>query len=746
MNINSVEEWLGENNTLGIDIWKRKYQFQNETFSEWLDRISFGDDSARELILQKRFIPGGRILSNAGLPHLGINTTYSNCYVLSVEDSIESIYECCSNMARTYSYGGGVGIDISNLRPRGAHVNNSAKETTGAVSFMRTFDVVTNTIGQSGRRGALMISMDVNHPDIEEFINVKANTDQITSANISVRVNDAFMKAVANNSKYLLRWPCDSLKTINDDDLFRAKKEPNTLIEVNGGYIKYVDANKLFKQLVKNNWDYAEPGILYWDKIDHWNLMDNDPEFKYAGVNPCAEEPLLDGSACLLGSMNVGMYVEDGVFNFNKFSEDVKIAVRYLNTVLDDGESFHPLVIQRLMAHKYKAIGLGLMNIAGALIKLKLRYGSKPACVFANNLTRALLIAAFEESCDLNSEGLEWEGMFDTEFYKKQVLPYLNPEYRGRFPRNSQLLTIAPTGSISTMIQCASGGCEPVFAFSYTRTTKSLHDKDVSYKVFIPEVQEFLKENTSYTEETLPEYFVTAGMLKPLERIEMQAALQQNIDASISSTINLAETATEKDVYDLYQAAYTQGLKGITIFRANCKRMAILSTNDAPTDTVVFDTVNPISRKVLGNTLTGTTTKCVTACGTLYITINKDENGNIVEIFTNASKSGTCKANLNGETRMASLALRSGVKVSEVIDQLRGIYCPACVLAKSKGKKLSGCSCPDIIAKTLETTYNKTIKQEATKVDVELCPDCGEPLSHSGGCVQCTNCGYSKCG
>ncbi len=275
----TVQEWLGDNQ-LSIDIWNNKYRHNNESFDEWLDRVSGNNSEIKRLIIEKKFLFGGRILSNRGI---STNASLSNCYVLSVNDSIEDIYKCCSNMARTYSYGGGVGIDISNLRPRGAAVNNSAKTTSGAVSFMSTFDNVTGVIGQNGRRGALMLSISVNHPDVQEFINIKANTDQINNANISIRVTDDFMNAVKSKKKrYILSYPVDAYKPGIDTSNW----EYDTLYYIDGIYYKMIDPVKLFDTLIQNNYDYAEPGILYWDRIDKHNLMDRNTEFKYVGINP----------------------------------------------------------------------------------------------------------------------------------------------------------------------------------------------------------------------------------------------------------------------------------------------------------------------------------------------------------------------------------------------------------------------------------------------------------------------------
>lgn len=740
-----ISEWL--DSQLSQDIWNKKYRYENESFDHWLDRVSGGNSEIRRLILEKKFLFGGRILSNRGIP---TNASLSNCYVLSVDDSIEDIYQCCSDMARTYSYGGGVGIDISKLRPRGAKVHNSAKTTSGAVSFMKTFDTVTDVIGQNGRRAALMISIDVNHPDVEEFIDIKANTDQINSANISIRVNDNFMKAVENNSdNYILCWPIDKYESGIDTTNWEYDK----LYEVNGVYYKKINPVKLFDKLVQNNYDYAEPGILYWDRIDHWNMMDKNSDFRYAGVNPCAEEPLTDGSACLLGAMNLSAYVTNGQFNLNLFAEDVRIATRGLNEVLIEGISKHPLKKQQDSAKNWRAIGLGMLDLAGALVKMGITYGSKEAIEFCEKVTKIMLIQSFCESCDLNTDNVPFDNLFESEFYKEQIYPFIPEEYLGRYPLNSQLLTIAPTGTLSTMLNSLSGGAEPAFALSYTRTTKSLHGKDVTYKIHPPLVEQYLQEHNC-TIEDIPEYFITSDKLHWKNRIDMQAALQENIDASISSTLNLKEDVTLEDVKQLYIYAWKKGLKGATIFRRNCKRVAIL--NDSNTKkpekesnySIVLDNTSTISRSDIGQVLSGETYKYRTACGTLYITINKDDQGNIVEIFTNSSKNGTCKANLNGETRLASLALRGGIRTEEVIDTLKSIQCQSCAFAKAKGNQIDGTSCPDIIAKCLRQSYNKKIISSAgiqlEAVHVEKCPECGNELSHEGGCVQCS-CGYSKC-
>lgn len=263
----TVQEWLGKENKLGIDIWEKKYRYQNETFEQWLDRVSGGDEDVKRLIKDKKFLFGGRILSNRGLNKHGVKMTLSNCYVISPpEDDIESIFECASKLARTYSYGGGCGIDISNLAPRGAKVNNTAKETSGAVSFMDLYSLITGLIGQNGRRGALMLSISCEHPDLEEFIDLKSDLNKCTKANISVRITDKFMVAVQQRKSFTLSF---------------TRKETGETIT------KEVDAYKLFHKICEMNWNYAEPGMLFWDRIEKWNLLSCDDNFHYAGVNPC---------------------------------------------------------------------------------------------------------------------------------------------------------------------------------------------------------------------------------------------------------------------------------------------------------------------------------------------------------------------------------------------------------------------------------------------------------------------------
>ena len=713
---------------LGESIWTKKYQNNGESFDEWLDRVSGGNKDVRQLIVDKKFLFGGRILASRGVTDRKV--TYSNCYVLPpVGDSIEEIYDTAKHLARTFSYGGGVGIDISNLRPKGSPVNNAAKTTSGAVSFMDLYSMTTTLIGQEGRRGALMISMDCNHPEVEDFIDAKKNTDKLEGCNISVR--------------------CD------------------------GDFIKN---NPLMRKLAENNWDYAEPGILYWDHIEDYNLLSEyikDGNFKYAGVNPCAEEPLPAGGSCLLGAINLSEYVaqpftEHAWFDYMRFVQDVRTAIGALNEVLDEGLELHPLEIQRNTVRDWRQIGLGIMGFADALIKMGIPYGSEESLELIDGIGTELNLAGLEASAELAKEFGAFKNCDADMIMKSTFMEHIDYDYAldliDEFGlRNSQLFTIAPTGSISTMLG-VSGGVEPLFDVEYTRTTKSLHGEDRTYKVVTPIVEQCLLAKNIDVVRSYPEEIVWSKTINPKARVDVQAEWQKYIDASISSTVNLPKDTTVEEVEELYKYAWKKKCKGLTIFREGCARTAILNSGseeakEEAKEEHKLDTIMPITRADMGDRLEGATYVRQTACGKLYVTINTNDKGELVEVFIDPSKSGGCLANVEVIGRLCSTMLRAGVAVEAVIDSAKGVKCSSC--AKSK-KKVDGLSCGDIVAKVIQTEYeyrqgktkhNKTlIEKMIEKGEIKpkekhtsICPECGAEISMTGGCNICLNCGWSKC-
>lgn len=761
----TVEQWLGKDNTLGIDIWNKKYRYNNESFDEWLDRVSGGDSDLRQLILEKKFLFGGRILSNRGLDKLGEKVTLSNCYVVEPpEDNIESIFDCAKKLARTYSYGGGCGVDISKLAPKGARVTNTAKETSGSVSFMDLYSLVTGLIGQNGRRGALMISIACDHPDLEEFIEIKSDLDKVTKANISIRITDKFMLAVKMRKPFVLSF---------------TREETGETIR------KEIDAYSVFHKLCEMNWDYAEPGMLFWDRIENWNLLSADKEFSYAGTNPCAEEPLPAGGSCLLGSINLSEFVtENKTFNFTDFKKTVDIAVRALNIVLDEGLPLHPLKEQRESVRNWRQIGLGIFGLADLLIKMGIKYGSPESIDLCDMIGHAMAYQAIMTS---NSIAIE-VGSYPK--YKPDAVKqspffteHIDELYRENISEiglcNSQLLTIAPTGSLSSMLG-VSGGIEPVYANYYTRKTESLHGHDEYYKVYTPIVKKYIDEYGLKDDSELPDFFVTAQTLNYKERIDMQSIWQRHIDASISSTVNVPNNFTVKDTEDLYLYAWEKGLKGVTIFRDGCKRTGILTTDNKKKETKENNSDSNVPITLQRGMIIKADDNCIgkkrtlqTGCGTLHCEAFFDpDTGDLLETYLSKGSKGGCLNSLTGLSRLISLSARAGVDIYSIVDQLKSSgTCPSyAVRTATKHDTSIGSSCPVAVGNALLNMYKElqgelfedvdekpiknkeTIKREkrleikpVDESQIVPCPECGSPLVFEGGCNSCKNCGFSKC-
>lgn len=631
-------------------------------------------------------------------------------------------------------------MDVSNLRPKNAPVNNAAKSTSGTVSFMDFYSYITGLIGQEGRRGALMISISCEHPDLVEFINLKADLDICTKANISVRVTNAFMQAVESNSDFKLHFTMEDGSEIT----------------------RVINAREVFMLLAKRNWEMAEPGILFWDRISDYNLLQGTG-FKYAGVNPCAEEPLPAGGSCLLGSINLAKFVENPFTNYSLIKYDelvstVESAVYALNDVLMEGLPLHPLQEQRDSVAGWRQIGLGTMGLGDMLLMCGLKYGSPESILVIRRVYKTIATAAIQTSLKLAKD----RGCFpnctpeikqaiancdlvrDLEL-KSSILEEIK-EF-GLF--NSQLLTCAPTGTIGTMLQ-VSTGIEPNYAFSYNRRTVSLNKEETVYKVDTKIVADYKRITGN---ETLPDYFVSAEQIPYEQRIEVQATLQRFIDASISSTVNLPNSTTIEDVADLYLQAWKKGLKGITIWRDGCQRQAILTKEDGGPENQTSLKRGEIQKA--SDDLVGKKRTLQTGCGTLHLSAWFDKNtGELVETFFSKGSTGGCALFMTGLSRMTSLAARAGAPIEAIVDQLMSSgTCPSYAVRKATKKDTSkGSSCPVAIGYALMEMYKetqaelgKTELETETVVEAPKCPKCGEPIQMIEGCMTCPSCGYSKC-
>ena len=713
-----LQDWkLSE---LGEDIWKKKYQRNGENFEQWLERVSGGDLDVIQLIVDKKFLFGGRILSNRGITNRGV--TYSNCYVIAPpEDSIEGIYITAMKLARTFSYGGGCGVDISTLRPKGAEVHNAALTTSGAVSFMDVLEQTARVIGQNGRRGALMISMDSSHPDIHDFIDAKLD-NKLEKCNISVRMSDEDM---ANKPEIL-------------------------------------------DHIAANNYDWAEPGILYWDTIESYNLLDEFTDFKYAGVNPCAEEPLPAGGSCLLGALNLSEFVENpftpqAAFNIPEFKHAIRIAIRALNNVLDEGLKLHPLDEQILTVNDWRQIGLGIMGFADMLLKMGCQYDSARALNIIDMVGKTLVNTGLEESAllamDIESfPKCENKKLLASTFI--QVLKNSNVIeentinlIRQHGLRNSQLFTIAPTGSISTMLG-VSGGVEPIFATHYTRKTESLHGEDVFYKVYTPIIQKMIDMELIHEENV--DNIATAQNIDPFDRVTIQATWQKYIDASISSTVNVTNDTSVQTIRDLYQAAWEEGCKGLTIYRAGCKKEGVLVV-DTPKEQTMENTIHiPITDTSIDNCV-AYGTQLTTGCGSLWMSVYfHKKTGQLCHIFLDKGSQGGCNSFMVGLSRMISYAGKLGGTVEGICDQLNSVpACPSYTVRNAvKGDTSSGKCCPSAIGRALVELNQRYIADhnemstgelKPEEVTVSNCPECGAKLNFTGGCNSCPECGYTKC-
>lgn len=800
-NVNRYGNWWQDN--IAQQILQKKYFHDNElklmkdkgfevAFKAFVGRVSgiFSNqqlkDFMAESLMDGDFLPAGRSLYAAGAKDK-FKASMSNCYILrSPEDDLEDIYKVAGEMARIFSRGGGCGVDLSNLRPEGATVHNAAKTSSGVTSFMEVYNSVGEIVGAHGRRAALLMSLDCTHPEIEEFLKIKQNNTAIQKANISIRFTDDFMRAVINNDDFELK--------------FTVKDTGDTIT-------KTINARDFFYKFAEAQWDYAEPAALFIDTIRKGNLLSGYPEseYKIEVTNPCAEFSGSSYNSCNLGSINLYNFVdrpftEQAYFDFSRFKDTVKNAVEVLDEILDYGYDNQPLDANRKCIDDWRSIGLGVFGVADMFVAMNTKYGSTKSIELIRDIMDTMNFAALQKSMELAKEKKPF-GKFNWKYVSKsKFMKYLNSGYYDWLYtyilkhglRNGTLLAIAPTGSLSMLFR-ESGGVEPYYQVSYDRTTHELEKQNKTFKISMLAVEHLLKANNLPLDTPIDEikkrfpYVIDTYDIEPTDRITLQATMQNYVDNAISSTINLKESATVEDIFNLYISAWKQGCKGITVFRDNCARISILgkdhgvSTESLKSDSkpieptkaeenrpVVVDKLDeymPIKRGDNIQSLWGRTFLFHTACvPKFYVTVNIKDN-EIFEVFVGADKG--CQANISTITRLTSLCLRGGLKVDEIIKNLNSAVCPACTALRNKGDKTINKSCASCIASAIiemRKTLNggkslvksddfKEVKEVPKEIKMVVipqgkmqCPECGEyTLIPDGKCAYCNNCGYSKC-
>ncbi|MFQ5924558.1 MAG: vitamin B12-dependent ribonucleotide reductase [Dehalococcoidia bacterium] len=665
------------------------------------------------------FLPNSPTLMNAGRELQQL----SACFVLPIEDSMDSIFDAIKYTALIHKSGGGTGFSFSKLRPEGDMVGTTGGVASGPVSFMRAFDTATDVIKQGGmRRGANMAILNVNHPDILKFIAAKEKGDTLTNFNLSVAATDDFMKAVAEGADYNLINP-------------RNKATQGKL-----------NAKEVFDRIVEMAWRSGDPGLVFLDRINNDN-----PTPKLGAIestNPCGEQPLLPYESCNLGSINLSGMVSyrNGVpeIDWEKLEKTVRVAVRFLDNVIDKNN--FPLREIEEITKKTRKIGLGVMGFADMLIKLGIPYDSDEALNEAKEIMEFIQEKATEASIALAKE----RGVFPAFEGSIYDVP------GGLRVRNATRTTIAPTGTLSIIAGCSSG-IEPLFALSYVRNILD-GDGMVEVNELFEEVarregfysEELMRELASHGSlrgmDGIPQWverlFITAHDVSPEWHVRMQAAFQRATNNAVSKTVNFPHSATREDVARAYILAYEAGCKGITIYRDRSRERQVLSIAEG-------ERVEALVPRRRARTTMGVTERVATGCGNIYVTVNSDEEG-ICEVFSSLGKAGGCaSAQLEAICRLISLALRSGMDVASVVKHLKGIRCPS--IAWEQGHAVL--SCPDAIGGVLERQLGGPdiigVNPDGYSAAMNLwgqCPECGSMLVYQEGCHICLACGYTKCG
>lgn len=717
-------------------VFEDRYQYNGESVEDMWSRIASSGASVEEStkstywvncfydILQDfKFVPGGRIMATAGTQN---PQPFFNCYVIpSPDDSREGIMSNITKMVEIMARGGGVGVDLSSLRYKNAPVAGVNGRSSGVVAWADLYSAATGTIQQGGsRRGALLLALRVDHPDIIDFIKAKEKPNTLTNANLSVLVTDRFMQAVENGESWPLRWK--------------------------GKVVTNVSAKELWLMIAEKAWSTGEPGIIF---IDRYNKYNNTWYFEnIVTTNPCGELGLPADGVCCLGNINLSVYTDNAKIDKKRLLNDVAIIVRFLDNMID----VSPYIYKQneKVVKRSRRIGIGSMGLADMLLKLQYRYGSQDSLQFVDSLYNDIKIAAYWASVELAKEKGAFPAFDPVQYLKSPFIQGLPSDLKKAIAehgiRNASLLTLPPTGSTG-LFAGASNGIEPIYEWVSIRNDR-LGKREMHHWFYSALSSKY---GDKKQEVQLPEYAVTAYEVSPEEHIKMQATIQKHIDASISKTINLPKSASVDDVLKAYSMAYELGCKGCTVYRDGSIEDQVLSTKKKEN---VNHTRNHITTRPAMEIAYGVRYRVRTACGKMWVHVYNDENGNIREVFIGNGSKGGCVCNINALSRQISLHLRRNTPLEEIIDQLNSSgVCSAYTIARTKGEDLSdGYSCPSAIANILKKKHFNIIEEIAATNDYVIdevediptgalyCPICGTQLERRG-CWECTECGYRKC-
>jgi ribonucleoside-diphosphate reductase alpha chain len=740
----TLQEWLGKDNELGQKIWREKYQNGDETLDEWFDRVSGGNEIIRDLIKEKKLIFGGRIMANRGLDN---QQSYSNCATQAyIPDDMDKIGNATLELMKIYQKGQGVGLCLSDIRPKGAKIGKYGNVSAGVVPFAKIFDNVTeNTMaGSTGRRGALLSTLSVEHPDAMDFIKIKKNNSgsggELLSTNISMYVPDRFMEHY--------------IKYLNGED--NGLYECDYIVEATGEVIPHiVDTAGIMNAIIDTPEKAFDPALVFTDRFKDNHFFGQSKLTDKMSQNGCNEMIGVDGATCLLATIAVSKYIE------NPFTDKARVdtvslendaynIILEMDKIIDEGLSRNPLEKQRHVASEWRNLGLGITSLADAFLALGIKYGSDESIQIAEEITKAIREGAIEASEDLRKT----DGGTQTIIGMEEEIERNGGTIKHRL-RNAALMAHAPSGTGSTMIGYSTG-IEPIYRTEYVRSVTIDGDRNNTEQHIVRhmKVQELLDNNGN------KDAIVSADQVDALSKVKILAAIQKHTDMCISNTTNFPKGTTTDEIKEMYVEAWKRKVTSMSIY-VDGSLDGVLNEVGAEKKSEVVGLERGVMSEVPEDTIY-IPKKVTHGCGQLKVMIGYSKSmDSIVDVYIIPKSSGGCTKNIIGEAILISQVLRLGGNLEDIKSSIQGVEaCNSCVVGKMKGRNVDGLNCPNILIDTVISVKNEmagdniVVPESTPAKDVEvadnnnktICPECGESLNPEGGCWTCSSCGYSKCG